>query len=365
MDGNSDKPAAGVNLPSAQVTFQADNSTDEELGQQPHSASCCGAPSPTITANPVLSTEFASATGRSSTPLAQSSVPGRSSTSTGRGASAVLNQPLESRQVSTRLNERELRVAPDEHSIISNDLLRCTPYIVNSLYDVLICTDCRHCINPDRASEHLRKHHPHCKVGTGFVSQLNESFPGLKSEEVHPPKLVGPVFGLAIPLDPYVVCARCRRGYVNLNTWRRHTCQKADQDLDGGPERFTSHVQTFFRGPKLCYFPIALPALAPSEPRGDDFDLFMSSHRDPAGSGDDVDVPENYRELNRFLLKEGWIEHLSGYPRSELSILADLPQAEEVLQPVGREVVALMSNIQVAIGMAGYHVRRLLGRRPP
>jgi hypothetical protein len=365
MDGNSDNPTAGVNLSSAQVMFQAGKSTDEELGQQPRSASYRGAPSPTTAANPVLSTEFGSATGRSSTPLAHSSVPGRSSTSAGQGASAVLNQPLESRPVSTPLNERELRVAPDEHSITSDDLLRCTPYIVNSLYEVLICTDCRHCINPDRASEHLRKHHPHCKVGTGFVSQLHKRFPGLRSEEVHPPTLVEPVFGLAIPLDPYTVCARCRRGYVNLSTWQRHTCQKADEGLDGGPEHFTSHVQTFFRGPKLCYFPIALPALASSKPHGDDFDLFMSSYRDPAVSEDGVDVPEDYRELNQFLLKEGWIEHLSGYPRSELSILADLPQADEVLQPVGREVVALMSNIQVAIGMAGYHVRRLLGRRPP
>jgi Orsellinic acid/F9775 biosynthesis cluster protein D len=157
-------------------------------------------------------------------------VPGRSSTSAGRGASAVLNQPLKLRQVSTPLNERELRVAPDEHPIISNDLLRCTPYIVDSLYDVLICTDCRHCINPNQASEHLRKPHPHCKIGTGFVSQLNESFPGLGSEEVHPPNLVGPDFRLAIQLDPYVVCARYRRGYVNPITWRRNTCRKADQD---------------------------------------------------------------------------------------------------------------------------------------
>jgi hypothetical protein len=198
IDRKSDKPAAHVNLSSAQLMFQAGKSTDEELGQQPHSASYRGAPSPTIAANPILSTEFGSATGRSSTPVAQSSVPGRSSTSAGRVASAVLNQPLESRQVSTPLNERELRVAPDEHPIISNDLLRCTPYIVDSLYDVLICTDCRHCINPNQASEYLQKHHPHYKIWTGFVPQLHESFPGLGSEEVHPPKLVGPVFRLAI-----------------------------------------------------------------------------------------------------------------------------------------------------------------------
>jgi Orsellinic acid/F9775 biosynthesis cluster protein D len=205
IDRKSDKQAAHVNLSSAQLMFQAGKFTDEELGQQPRCAACRGAPSPTTTANPLLSTEFL-ATGRSRTPLARSSVrgekPGHSSTSAGHSASAVLHQPFESRQVSTPLNERELRVAPDEHSIISDDLLRCTPYIVNSLYEVLICTDCRHCINPDRASEHLRKYHPHSKVGTGFVSQLNERFRRLGSEEVNPPTVIGPVFGLAIPLHP-------------------------------------------------------------------------------------------------------------------------------------------------------------------
>jgi hypothetical protein len=62
IDRKSDKPAAHVNLSSAQLMFQAGKSTDEELGQQPQSASYRGAPSSTIAANPILSTEFASAT---------------------------------------------------------------------------------------------------------------------------------------------------------------------------------------------------------------------------------------------------------------------------------------------------------------
>jgi hypothetical protein len=93
--------------------------------------------------------------------------------------------------------------------------------------------------------------------------------------------------------------------------------------------------------------------------------LFMSSFRDPFVSENAVCEPEDYRELNQFLLKEGWIQHLSAYSRSEISELTDLPRAGEALQPVAGDLVALMSNIQGAIGTAGYHVRRLLGRRPP
>jgi hypothetical protein len=369
-DRKSDKLAESrervghVNLSNAPPMFQAGKSADEELGRQPLDR---GTPSPTtIAANPLSLSDFGPAAEETSTALTELPVqrekPGGSLASVGNddhGVSAVFDHPA------TPLNERELLVAPDEHSIIDDDLLRCTPYIVNSLYMVLICTHCRHCINPDQASKHLRKHHPHCKVGTGFVSQLNERFPGLESEEIHPARLLQPVFGLAIPLDPYTVCARCHRGYVNLNTWRRHTCKRVDVDLDGGREHFNSHVQTFFRSPKLCYFPIEFPTFISSEPRGDDFDLFLSSYREPAVSEDSVEGSEDYRELNQFLLKEGWIQHLSGCSRSELSILTDLPQTGEVLKPVGREVVSLMSNIQDAIGMAGYHVRRLLGRRPP
>ena len=306
--------------------------------------------------------------GESSMSLVPSSVwreeGNHSSTSAGRGDHGTSAYAPKPRQVLAPMNAHELRVLPDEHSVIDDDLLRCTPYIVNDEYMVLICTDCRHGVNHDRASEHLRKHHPHCKVRTDFVSQLNARFPELESEMIHPLEVVDPIFGLAIPLEQYIVCARCHRGYVNIPTWSRHVCRNAAVDLEGGREYFTSLVQTFFRGPKVGYFPIQLPISAASESHGDDFKLFMSTFQDPSVSEDKIREPEDYRELNQFLLKEGWIRHLSGYSRPEISKLTELPREDEVLRPVMRDVVALMSNIQDAIGRAGYYVRRLLGRRP-
>jgi hypothetical protein len=262
-----------------------------------------------------------------------------------------------------RLNKYELAVVPDEHSVVDDPLLRCTPYIVNVTHKGLICTACGHGINPRRASDHLREFHSQCKVGTAFETELDIKYPELVAEMVHPPEVIEPIFGLAIPIEEYTVCVRCRRGYVNLASWRSHVCEKADVNVDG-IGHFSSLVQSFFRGRRVCYFPVKLPVSALGEVAGDDFDLFKSTFHGFGVSEDEVIEPEDYRELDRFLLKEGWIKHVSGSSRSELSLLVAPPGADDMLKNIEHEVIALMTNIQSTIGMAGYHVRRLLGTRP-
>ena len=258
-------------------------------------------------------------------------------------------------------NEYESRVVPDEHSIVDDALLKCTPYIVNVKYMVLICTDCQYCIIPDRASKHLRENHPHCKVDTSFSEQLSQRFPGLAAETIHPAETIEAVFGLTISVKEYTVCSRCRRGYSDVYTWERHICRNSDADLAGRCAHFSSHVQTFFRGQKICYFPVEVP---PVSTNSDDFDLFKTDFQEIAVSEGEIHESEDYRVLNQFLLKEGWINHVSGCSPSELSLLTCPPKEDEVLKFTASDVVGLMSNIQAAIGTAGYHVRRLLGRRP-
>ena len=280
------------------------------------------------------------------------------------GAPPTSEERSTSRQMQASSNKYELSIIPDEDSIIDDPHLKNTPYIVNIKHMVLICTDCRHCINPDSMATHLRRLHPHCKVGADFVTKIIAKFPELVNETVHPPEATGPVFGLGIPAEEYTVCARCRRGYLNISTWRHHVCGKPGVDLEGRAEHFTSFVQTFFRGRNICYFPIKLPVSMSDEALQDDFDLFKSGFQDIRVSEDDLGESEDYRELNQFLLKEGWIKHVSGHSQAELSTLTAPPKEDEPLEPIFREVVALMSNIQDAIKAAGYHVRRLLGRRP-
>ena len=259
-------------------------------------------------------------------------------------------------------NKHELQVIPDEDSFFDDALLKSMPYIVNKKYMVLICTDCRYYIIPDRARVHLHKDHPHCKVDTTFVEQLKKKFPGLVAKTIHPPETIEAVFGLAIPFEKYTVCSRCRRGYLNISTWERHLCRNTDANLAGQHLYFHSLVQTFFRGPSTCYFPIDLVSDGTSG--HDDFDLFKVNFQEVPISDDEIRESKDYRELDQFLLKEGWINHVSGLCSSELSLLTCLPKDDEILKPIAREIFVLMDSIQRAIGSAGYHVRRLLGRRP-
>jgi hypothetical protein len=133
----------------------------------------------------------------------------------------------------------------------------------------------------------------------------------------------------------------------------------------GQHAHFCLLVQTFFHGPNICYFPIYLPALAYNGTSGhDDFDLFKADFQELAVSDDKIHQSEDYRELNQFLLKEGWINHVSGFHSSKLLLLTSLPEDDKILKPIAREVFALMDSIQHAIGTAGYYVHCLLGRQP-
>lgn len=265
-----------------------------------------------------------------------------------------------------QLNEHELRLVPDPHSVVDDQLLKCTPFIVNTKYLVLICADCRRSVKPDGASKHLRQIHPHCRPGADFNTSVIARFPGLVADVAHPTEVVEAIFGLAIPIEEYTICARCRRGYLNQATWRRHRCPNADDNLEGCPEHFLSLVQTFFGPPKLHYFPVKLPVSQMDEPVPfrDACELIQSAYRDLSSSEDAIEEPEDYRELNQFLLKEGWIKHVYGYSRTELFLLTALPTEGDPLKLLPSHVVALMSEIQATIGRGGYHVRRLLGKRP-
>jgi hypothetical protein len=261
-------------------------------------------------------------------------------------------------------NEYESLILPDEHSVTDDTLLLRTPYIINTKYMALICTQCKHSVAPDNASTHAHQFHPSCKVACSFVAELKNKYPWLKSEKIHPGGVVQPIFGLALPMAQYLVCARCLRGYSNHASLRNHVCDNPQKDLEGRPPNFSSLVQTFFRGPKLCYFPITTPTSKAEKKCVDDFALFLSQYPQVDVIEDEIAEPADYRELDQFLYKEGWISHVAGYSRSELSTLTCLPQQDDALAPIKHEVFHLMSRIQLVIGSAGFHVRRLLGRRP-
>ena len=158
----------------------------------------------------------------------------------------------------------------------------------------------------DRVSEHLHEHHPHCKVQTDFVSQLNTRFLEIESKMIQPLEVIDPIFSLVILLEQYIVCAWCHWGYVNIPTWSQHVCRNASG--------FLSQWQA-----KVMVITLSYSCLL-------------------------------------------WIRHLSGYSQSDFqswqSYLAKMRCSNRC------NVVALMSNIQNTIWRVGYHVQWLLGQCP-
>jgi hypothetical protein len=193
----------------------------------------------------------------------------------------------------------------------------------------------------------------------GFESELQKQFPELVSSTVFPGKKISALFGIAIPEKRFVICDYCLRGYTDTASFYAHKCRSPAPDLI--MKYSYSLVQTVFKGPQACWFPIYDPTS--DAVSRDDLHLFKASFRDIEESRVTYEV-ENYRELDQFLAKEGWIAHVAHLPREELCDLVALPPKKDPLLAIQGELFNLMAKIQVAIQEAGFYVRRLLGQRP-
>lgn len=98
--------------------------------------------------------------------------------------------------------------------------------------------------------------------------------------------------------------------------------------------------------------------------RLDDWTLYCNLSSKLETYDDTVSLPDDFREMSQFLAKQGWIRHLEGISKAEISAITSLPKQEEMLEPVSHAVYAIMSNLQGVICSSGFHVRRLLGLRP-
>jgi hypothetical protein len=284
-------------------------------------------------------------------------------------AGAPLNAPESSSpgelprlEPSSPLNTWELSVRPDGFSILDEPLLRKTTYIINTCHNVLICVECKHAVSVKAAASHARKVHACRYIPREFEEQILAQYSSLVSHSIKPDQICDPIFGLAIPLEPYTVCSRCTRGYIDRKSWTAHQCQDAQAPLNGQPPHFSSLVQTFFRGRELCYFPIHSPQSAP--PASNDFTLFKEQSRGNETACSEVVESINYRQLNQFLHKEGWIAHVEGCEIATLVELVSLPSSGDPMSHVAPNLRILLSNIQDIISQRVFHVRKLLGRRP-
>jgi hypothetical protein len=156
------------------------------------------------------------------------------------------DQPRTPLSLLARPNKYKALILLGEDSITNDNILLCTPYIINVKYKALICTHCKCAVTLESTLQHVHKHHPQCRVPKNFVIQLKSKYPTLATEKIHLAEVIDPVFGLAVPMEEYVICARCRCGYASMSSWHSHDCEQADVDLNAQPPYSFSLVQSFF-----------------------------------------------------------------------------------------------------------------------
>ena len=218
-------------------------------------------------------------------------------------------------------------------------------------------------MDPSRAYEHVRSDHPQCcTVSRNLSSQLKEAYPKLLSTKVRPTaRSIPAVYGLAIPLEKYVICGQCLHGFKTAASLQAHECE-GGFDLEGEP--FSSHVQTFFHGSRCCYLPITTPREHPLSLDQSDYQAFVEQQKAQPSVESEVCEPDDYRQLQQFLYREGWTAHLMDVSPDETSDLIAAPRVDECIGTIPAHVLSLMTRLQSMLMAAGFQVRRLVGKRP-
>jgi len=127
---------------------------------------------------------------------------------------------------------------------------------------------------------------------------------------------------------------------------------------------YISDVQTFAHTSQHIYFPVTSSDVQTSESGAA---ALFQSYTDGMASRPDfnsaVTVPNNYRELSQFLVKERWLELIEGKDIDALQALV-APDMER-WPLLYRHVFAYLYTTQGKIAEKALHsVRRLLGTRP-
>ena len=250
---------------------------------------------------------------------------------------------LSASAIPASLNSLEALVAPTHACIVQDPVLSGTPYVVNMEYSALICLECRRAVDPDTALNHVRSEHLQCRpISRDFDARLTEAYPGLVKEVIRPGGIVSPVFGLAIPFEKFFICRRCLQGYSTRESFRKHNCHG---DTSCKPDFFLSYVQTFFHGTRCSYFPIVDPSGHPPSMHQSDYQAFKEQQKEAPMPDPKDSETEDYRQLQQFLRKEGWISHVKDFTSTEVCDLAAPPTTDKNMDSIRKHVLSLMVHL--------------------
>ena len=167
----------------------------------------------------------------------------------------------------------------------------------------------------------------------------------------------------------YRICTSCRRGFKGRNpsnpslaaskAFEKHVCH-AGQPNPSHREYIESHVQAFEHHLRSPFFAVLPPTSTQQPP--DPWTKYLSSINSRPTPAHKMSVPDNYRVLDQFLRKEGWLAHVEGLDPSKIGPLISLSQNDPLVPYLAKHCQSYLHHHQESL--TSYYVRRLISTRP-
>jgi hypothetical protein len=250
----------------------------------------------------------------------------------------------------------------------TNPMLNSNGLIINTLHNTLICMECGCSINHMHVREHFIGRHkamkPSKDLNASFQRMLAADYPHLVYPPAAPVRPVRVIYGLKPPLDQYLVCSSCHRGYKKgqspvASAFSKHVCL-AGQPNPRDRKGVESMVQTFEQHTRSPYF-----SVHPTTETVLDVGAWAAYKEDMAKRpppSTAMAVPDNYRVLEQFLRKEEWVQHIRDVDPRKLKGLIAVDPNDGRLPKLAQHCRAYLQCHQDSL--QSYHARRLISTRP-
>jgi hypothetical protein len=233
--------------------------------------------------------------------------------------------------------------------------------------------ECHCSIDHRKIRAHFVSHHRGVKlprdIDNTFANMLAKDYPTLVYPPRPPTQAVRPIYGLRKPLPSYRVCTNCHRGFKGVDhndpklnaskAFEKHVCVPGQPNP---PKRafFQSHVQAFEASTRSPFFPVLSPTPTVQPPNP--WTSYLSAINSRPSRLQTMSVPDNYRVLDQFLQKEGWLAHVEGLDPVKLQALISLSQNDPLVPNLVKHCAAYMHHHQETL--TSYYAKRLISTRP-
>jgi hypothetical protein len=254
---------------------------------------------------------------------------------------ADINQSSELSIAGAEITKLKALVYPDEYTVDDDKELVDAGLVVNTFFKVIICLECGRAIDPSFLHSHLKnhvlkgtltKHSVKKDLVTNLLLKYDLVDPKISHSSAFRPNkgrdLSRPIFGINI-LDKRIFCDGCHSGYKTPKSLANHqrNCSKK------GTNSFRALTQTLFTSDRRAFFPVQRPNEQVSFT--DDATLFLQSFPQKSLEQLPIDPKSHSRkQLDIFIRKEQWQEHLAGLIPSDLLKLVTLPEKKSPRYPI-------------------------------